>query len=582
MNQLVFSFTPRLTLMLVVASCLACNPSEPETAVTSPADPPVEAPVPPEAASPVTPADTVSVAPTDASGLLVEVTAQMGLPDDEAAWPDGEYFTPEITPGGVALFDFDQDGDLDIYQVCHGEPGPMPHAFSKPAPNRLFEQRDGQFVEVEAAAGLNDPGFGHGASIGDVDGDGDLDVFVTNFGPNVLYLNQGDGTFVQAQDSGTEGDDWSSASAFFDYDRDGDLDLMVVHFATFEVTKRCGSALDENEQDYCGPHLFQGLRDQLFRNDGEGKFTDVSDAVGITAPARGWGVLATDLTMDGWPDIYVCNDEEPNQLWVNQGDGTFLDEAVFRGAAFNGFGRVEASMGVALGDANGDGSLDLFMTHVTSETNTLYTLSDDIYTDFSSQAGTAAVDLPYTGWGCGFLDLDHDGDLDLAVANGRVAVGVVYPESNHGPFWDRYAEPNLLFLNSGDGTFVDVASDAGTFASRPEVTRGMAFGDLDQDGDVDIVTNDIANRLRVYRNDAPPAGHHWLQILARAGNRVDVGATIIVVCGDQPFVRPVLRSYSYLASNDPWTHFGLGPADQVDEILVQWSDGTREQFPGGT
>ena len=166
---------------------------------------------------------------------------------------------------------------------------------------------------------MNDPGFGHGASIGDVDGDGDLDVFVTNFGPNVLFLNQGDGTFRQAKDAGIEGDFWSSASAFFDYDRDGDLDLMVVHFATFEVTRRCGSALEEDEQDYCGPHLFSGLKDQLFRNDGEGKFTDVSETAGINTPARGWGVLATDLTMDGLPDIYVCNDEEPNQLWCEPG-----------------------------------------------------------------------------------------------------------------------------------------------------------------------------------------------------------------------------------------------------------------------
>ncbi len=518
---------------------------------------------------------------TPSRDLLVEVTADVGLPDQEAAWPDGFYLTPEITPGGVALFDYDQDGDLDIYQICHCRPLPMPAAFRESAPNRLFRQNaDGRFEEIPNAAGLDDPGYGHGAAIGDVDNDGDLDVYVTNFGPDAFYLNQGDGTFVnRTEAAGFRGSQWSSAAAFFDYDRDGDLDLMVVHFATFDATRKCGGAADV---DYCGPHLFPGLRDQLFRNNGDGTFSDVSTEAGITVAGRGWGVLATDLTGDGWPDIYVCNDEEPNQLWVNNGDGTFLDEAVFRGVAFNGFGRPEASMGVTLGDVDGDQTLDLFMTHVTSETNTLYTLeADDLYNDRSSKCGTAAVDLPFTGWGCGFADLDNDGDLDLAVANGRVAVGAVDPLSKHGRFWDRYAEQNLLFLNDSHGHFTNASEKAGTFASRPEITRGLAFGDLDNDGDVDLVTNDLANRLRIFRNNTIGAGgspHHWLEVLAMHGNRVDIGALIQLKTPDRSLVRPVLRSYSYLASNDPRVHFGLGKATHVERIDVRWSDGRKERF----
>ena len=279
----------------------------------------------------------------DSRDLLVEVTAEVGLPAEEAEWPDGFYLTPEITPGGVALFDYDQDGDLDIYQICHCPPYPMPAAFSEPAPNRLFRQIEGgRFEEVENAAGLDDPGYGHGVAIGDVDNDGDLDVYVTNYGRDAFYLNQGDGTFVdRTAAAGFRDSLWSSAAAFVDYDQDGDLDLVVVHFATFDATRKCGGA----DIDYCGPHLFAGLPDQLFRNNGDGTFTDVSAAAGITVAARGWGIIATDLTEDGRPDIYVCNDEEPNQLWVNNGDGTFLDEAVFRGVAFNGFGRPGSQYG---------------------------------------------------------------------------------------------------------------------------------------------------------------------------------------------------------------------------------------------
>ena len=519
--------------------------------------------------------------------IYTEVTADMGLPRAQPEWPPARYLTPEITPGGVALFDYDGDGDLDVYQICHGPPALPPRAFKLPAPNRLYRQDAGKLVEVAQAAGLNDPGYGHGAAVGDVDNDGDLDVYVTNYGPDRFYLNNGDGGFTnQTQAAGLASDSWSSAASFIDYNRDGLLDLFVVHFAQFDEGKRCQSNLDGDEPDYCGPHTFPGLRDTLFKNNGDGGFTDVSEQVGIAVPARGWGALCGDLTGDGWPDIYVANDEEPNQLWVGSADGTFFDEAVLRGLAFNGQGRVEASMGVTWGDLDDDQRLDLFMTHVTSETNTLFTsggsFDGESYADRSIGAGMSSIDLPYTGWGCAMFDVDHDGDLDLAVANGRVAKGPVRPEAELGDCWNRYAEPNLLFLNDGNGRFQQPAEGQNDFSARLEVTRGLAVGDLDGDGDLDLVTNDIANVLRVYRNDAPPPDSHWLMIKAVTGGRDAVGARItLLLPGGKRRTAIVQPSYSYLASNDPRVHFGLGDVDQAEGLEVVWPDGAEEAFSVG-
>ena len=510
--------------------------------------------------------------------LLVEVTGQVGFDDSPPSWPDGRYRIPEVSAAGLALLDFDADGHLDVYQVRH----PPPDDPERPATNRLYRRgEDGRYVEVAGAAGLADPGYGNGVALGDADGDGDVDVYVANLGPDALYVNQGDGTFTDATTrSALRGEAWSTGAAFFDYDRDGDLDLYVSHYLVDDPSRVCRPQRDA-PRDYCGPSKYQGVADTLYRNRGDGTFEDVSRAAGITQARPGFGVICADLTGDGWPDIYVANDMQPNQLHVNQRNGRFVDEALARGVALNGMGQAEASMGVAIGDVDGDGRLDLFVSHLVDETHTLYVRSrgEAAFSDRSASSGLGGATLPFTGWGCGLVDLDHDGDVDVPVVHGRVARGPPHPGADVGEFWKDYAEPNQLFLNQGDGRFIDSSSRSGTFASRVEVSRALALGDLDGDGDVDLVTQNIGGDLRVFRNDAPPAGSHWIRLRATTGGRDALGALLAVDAGGRRQFRPLLTSYSFASASEAVAHFGLGTAPRVDRIEVLWPDGTRERFP---
>ena len=511
----------------------------------------------------------------DDGRLFTETTATLGLNDTPEPWQDGTYRMPEMTGGGVALFDYDNDGDLDLLQLRFPPPG-QPDA---PAPNRLFQQgADGTFLDVTAAAGIGDPGYGQGAAVGDADNDGDLDVYVTNYGPDAFYRNNGDGTFTDATEAaGVAGDHWSSSAAFVDYDRDGALDLYVVHYVKFYASNKCSNP--KGIPEYCGPQNFEGVPDALYRNNGDGVFTDVSEKANITLPGKGLGVVCADLTGDGWVDFYVANDGEVNQLWVNNRDGSFTDEAVMRGVGFNGNGLPEASMGVAAGDINGDGQFDLFMTHLRDETNTLYLAGEyGMFTDASEPSGLAAIALPYTGFGCGFFDADNDGDLDLALANGRVKRGATLVGAEGvGAFWSRYAERNLLFENEGEGRFRDVSGRGGGFTGRVEVSRGLAFGDIDRDGDLDLAVGNL-NGVRVFRNDAPPPENHWLRVRPMTRNRDAIGAVVTVVTGDRRLVRLAHPGGSYLSSSDPGAHFGLGTVERISGIEVAWPDGSRERF----
>jgi hypothetical protein len=514
--------------------------------------------------------------------LFRDVAAELGLPVSDGSWPPGSFHVPEAMQGGVGLFDYDGDGRLDILHVRVPPPGDPVEEIS----NRLYRQGDGgRFQDVTEAAGLDAPGFGQGLAIGDIDDDGDADVYITNYGPDRLYLNDGDGKFADVTErAGIRGNRYSTAASFFDHDADGDLDLFVVHYMHYDRTKRCTDP--SSRREYCGPRSFAGWADMLYRNEGDGTFTDVTEEAGIVLPQRGakahgLGIICTDLTRDGLPDVFVANDAQSNQLWVNQGDGTFLEEGILRGVAVNGFGNPEASMGVSVGDVDGDGTLDLFMTHLWEENNRLYLgTQGPLFSDASVRAGIVGNDLQRTGFGCGLFDFDNDGDLDLAVANGAIRRRPPMQRGRDAPsgHWANYVETNQLFENQGDGTFVEVTDAAGTFGSHLDVSRGLAFGDLDGDGDLDMVMSSIDNSLRVYRNEAAPAENHWLFVRATSAGRDALGAQVVLRTADREQRGVVLAASSYLSSSDPRVHFGLGARAAVDEIEVLWPDGSRERF----
>jgi hypothetical protein len=516
----------------------------------------------------------------DGEGLFRDATAELNLPVGDGTWPDGTYHVPEAMQGGVGLLDYDGDGRLDILHARVPRPGDPDERITP----RLHRQRaDGRFEDVTAAAGLEVPAFGQGLAIGDIDNDGDPDVYFTNFGPDRLFRNDGDGAFSDVtRAAGIAGNRWSTAASFLDVDADGFLDLYVVHYMRYDRNKVCADP--SSRREYCGPRAFPGWGDALYRNEGDGTFSNVTQSAGITLPnkgarAHGLGILCTDLTGDGLVDVFVANDAQSNQLWVNRGDATFGEEGIQRGVAVSGLGQPEASMGVTAGDVDGDGAIDLFMTHLWKENNRLYVREGVLYRDTSQRAGLSGRDLQRTGFGCGFFDLDHDGDLDLAVANGAIRRRTRLPGAPEG-WWGAYAEPNQLFRNLGDGRFEELDQEGGAFTTQVEVGRGLAFGDLDGDGDLDLVQSNVDNSLRVYRNHAPPPGTHWLLVRALTRGRDALGAQVVVRTDEREQIGIVLAASSYCSSNDPRVHFGLGSATKVEEIEILWPDGRRERFPG--
>ena len=385
----------------------------------------------------------------DRGPLFSEITdiVQLSFVHDPGA--DGSFFMPEIMGSGGAFFDYDNDTDLDIYLIqagSHSNPGS-----GEALPNRLYRQEaDGTFADVTAVVGLDDTGYGMGVAVGDIDNDGWRDVYLTNYGLDALYRNEGGERFTNITSrAGISGDEWSASACFCDYDQDGYLDLYVTHYLNYDPKKEC-IKLDGN-RGYCAPTVFPGASDTLYHNKGDGTFTDVSLQAGIRAAAEpGLGVICADFNEDGLPDFYVANDGGANLLWINQGRGTFKDEAFLSGVGLNALGRTEAGMGLAVGDAEGDGDLDLFVSHITNETNTLYRNDGHMnFEDATAASGLAALSLPTTGFGTAFLDFDHDGDLDLAVANGRVERHTPVRGARLSPYWNPYAEPNHLLDNDG-------------------------------------------------------------------------------------------------------------------------------------
>jgi hypothetical protein len=449
------------------------------------------------------------------------------------------------------------------------------------APDRLFlRQEDGRYRDATEGAGLDQTGYGTGVAAGDVDNDGDVDLYVGNWGPDALYLNDGTGHFTDVTArAGIRGDAWTSSVAFVDYDLDGFLDIFVCHYVKFDPSTVCSQT--SGKRDYCGPEAYEGESDTFYRNRGDGTFEDVSQRAGIRSVARnGLGVIVDDFDGDGWPDIYVANDGQANDLWINQKDGRFVDEALAMGVALNGAAVAQASMGVTLADVDGDGDRDLFITNIVNQSHILYRRIDRF--GFQDATAACALSVPtraHTAFGAVFFDADLDGDPDLAVANGRVARGPVLPGAGLGAHWNEYADRNQLVLNDGRGSFSE--GSAGAFADHVEVGRALAAADLDGDGDLDLVMTGVGTPARIFEN--VQRGGHWLEVRVRDERlkRDAVGARVVVHAGGRTQQRLADPAVSYLTSCVTPVHFGLGTATSVDRIEVVWPGGQLEAFPGG-
>jgi hypothetical protein len=419
-----------------------------------------------------------------------------------------------------------------------------------------------------------------GAATGDYDNDGDIDLFVTAFGGNALYRNDGNGTFANVTTAaGVRGGDWSTGAVFVDYDRDGRLDLFVTNYVNFTVDGRVRCTDPTGARDYCNPRSYKPVQDRLYRNVGSGRFSDVTIASGIAkTTGNGMGVVTGDYNGDGWLDLYVANDATPNQLWINRRDGTFVDQGFLSGSAVNAAGNPEGSMGIASGDVDRDGDEDLFVTNLVGETHVLYTnTGSGLFEDARTRAGLGTTTVASTGFGTAWLDYDNDGWLDLFFTSGGVTI---VPAQRGQP--RPYRMRNQLFRNAANGRFADVSGEAGASFTAPDVGRGAATGDLDNDGDLDMVLTTNGGPARVFLNQTN-AAHHWLGVRLEQG-RFDpraFGAWVGVErAGQATLWRRVGTDGSYLSASDSRLHYGLGPSAVASAVVVQWPDGTRERFTG--
>ncbi len=489
-----------------------------------------------------------------------------------------KYFIIEQLGGGGALFDYDGDGDLDLYVGTSGDLE-MLRGEKEPVRNVLYRNDgDWRFVDTTDQAGVGDTSWGVGVAVADVDGDSDPDLYVTNWGENVLYLNQGDGTFRDASAaSGTADPGYGASAAFGDVDHDGDMDLYVTNYLVFDLAKPPPQCPYEGVDTACGPVGLPRQADRFFRNEGGGRFTDASASSGVheVSPEYGLGAVFGDYDDDGWVDLFVGNDSGANFLFHNLGGRRFEDEALLAGVATQAEGRTQAGMGVDMGDADGDGRLDIFITNFALDHNTLYrNQGDGLFEDVSHPSGLGGPSRVPMGWGTGFHDLDNDGDQDLYVANGHI-----YPEVD-GRTRETYRQANQLYLNDGRGRFTDASERIVRRADGPQVSRGVAFGDIDDDGDVDLVVLEIGTRPTLLRNDGGSPGGAFLQLdlRDRAGTRE--GARAWVRAGGKIQRREATRGGSFCAASDSRLHFGLGSALRVERIEVRWPLGKRLVLEG--
>ena len=525
-----------------------------------------------------------------AQELFVDATVSSGIRFKHVNGRNGEFYYPEIIGSGVAVFDYNNDGKLDVL-VLQGTPLAAGSAASSQEActaylyrNDLAINQDGtrtlKYTDVTESSGLCSHGYGMGIAIGDFDNDGCVDVFITHFGaPNQLFRNNCDGTFTDVtKKAGVAGSGrWGSSATFVDYDRDGFLDLYVANYVDYRIENNQKCYASTSARDYCAPSAYKPVPGILYHNRGDGTFEDVSVKSGITrAYGAGLGVMAADLDGDGWPDIYVANDGNPNQLWINQKDGTFKNEADLRGCAVNADGAAEAGMGVDIADFDGDGNDDIFLTHMTREKSTLFVnRGAGYFEDRSVEVGVAVPSIPFTGFGTVFFDYDNDGWLDIVATNGAVRL----IEELKTPL-DPYPlqQRKQLFHNLGNGRFEETTVSAGAVFQIAEVGRGLAAGDLDNDGSTDLVLSNNNGPLRVVLNKAG-SQKPWVGLRLLTGKRDAYGAKVeIRRQGAQTLWRRVRADGSYLSANDPRILVGLGDAPRIDSLTVHWPDGRSEGF----
>jgi enediyne biosynthesis protein E4 len=504
-----------------------------------------------------------------------EVSQGWGLSFRHHHGGSGQFYMPETMGSGVVVFDYDGDGDQDVFYVDSGKL----QGYQGEEPRSVLLRNDGRgrFEDVTARSGLKVEAYGMGATAGDVDGDGDPDLYVTAFGPDQLFRNNGDGTFTDVTArSGVSNPLWGASAAFADTDRDGDLDLYVTNYVDFSYDKNppCGKK-EQGLRSYCHPNVYNGLHDRFFRNKGDGTFEDATRAAGFgEANGNGLGVVFGDLDADGWQDLYVANDMTPNFLFHNKGNGTFEEIGLLSGTALSDQGLPEAGMGVDLADVDGNGFAEIVVTHLDLQTNALYSNQGGMaFTDGRYTSKLAEPSMYMVGFGTTFADFDQDADVDLVIANGHIIHNVELTGTG-----TTYKQRNQLFENQGKGVFREI-KDSGLDVVRS--SRGLAAGDLDLDGDLDLVITNSNDLSEAYENVASPAGS-WLQIDLigpKGGNTAGIGARVEVEAGGKKQFREARTGTSYLSQNALTLHFGLGSAAKADRITVRWPDGRVQVFP---
>ena len=512
---------------------------------------------------------------------FVDVTEEAGIDFHHVNGAEGAFHLPETLGAGGAFFDADNDGFLDIYLVNSGSWDKPPSA--RQAVSTLYRNnRDGTFTDITTAARVENRGnYGQGAACADYNNDGNVDLYVTNFGTNVLYRNNGDGTFTDVtMSAGVDDPGWSSSACFLDYNTDGHLDLFVVNYLVYSLDVPYLPCGEDGTQTYCHPSLFEGAPDTLYRNNGDGTFTDVSQAAGVGGiggmfHGKGLGVVSADFNNDGAPDLYVANDDTRNDFFYNNGDGTFSEISLLAGCAYSFNGIAQAGMGVTVADYNADSWLDIFVTNLSYETNALYRNNGDgTFTDVIYEAHLGKESFLFVGFGTRFFDADNDGWQDIFIVNGHILDNI---EDTHDVL--TYRQPDQLFRNKGDGTFQEVSESAGAYFQRAAVSRGALFGDYDNDGDVDTLVTQSNGPATLLENKTETQSN-WVSIktVGMISNRDGIGTRITVTAGEHTQIQEVNPGASYLSSHDPRCHFGLGTNAAIDRLEVRWQSGVVQTF----